>query len=197
MGEIKRAQELRVDEVSVQKLQEKIMRQYKSALLSCKKCQSWWILLVIRENFKKRNQITVEHCLTFPVNLQWFQVLVPCWAATIACLMTHGIYRDYRRTFLVVNFLRLIHPEIILKEFNLTTCKETDKQSLKQEGRRPFTQVRTDKIKGTIPMPTFATKPLTVSSTIPVELPQNSMVDSKDSKLRNCNSRNSLFPYHS
>ena len=40
MGEIKRAQELRVDEVSVQKLQEKIMRQYKSALLSCKKCKN-------------------------------------------------------------------------------------------------------------------------------------------------------------
>ena len=29
---------------------------------------------------------------------------------------------------------------------------------------------------GTIPMPTFATRPLTTSSTIPVELPQNYMV---------------------
>ena len=29
---------------------------------------------------------------------------------------------------------------------------------------------------GTIPMPTFATKPLTASSTMPVELPQNYMV---------------------
>ena len=25
-------------------------------------------------------------------------------------------------------------PEILLKEFNLTTCKETEKQSLKQKG---------------------------------------------------------------
>ena len=34
--------------------------------------------------------------------------------------------------------------KIILKEFNLTTCEETGKQSLKLEGRRRFTQVKTD-----------------------------------------------------
>ena len=38
VGEMKRAQELRVDEASVQKLR-KNMRQYKSSLLSCKKCK--------------------------------------------------------------------------------------------------------------------------------------------------------------
>ena len=48
---------------------------------------------------------------------------------------------------LVLNYLRVIHPEIILKESNRTTCKETEKQSLKPEGRRLFTQVKTDKIK--------------------------------------------------
>ena len=40
----------------------------------------------------------------------------------------------YRKTFLEIIFLRLIPPEIILKEFNLTTCEETEKQSLKQKG---------------------------------------------------------------
>ena len=39
-----------------------------------------------------------------------------------------------QETFLEITFLRLIHPEIILKEFNLTTCKETEEQSVKQEG---------------------------------------------------------------
>ena len=39
-----------------------------------------------------------------------------------------------KKTFLEINFLRFIHPEIILKGFNLTTCKETGKQSLKPEG---------------------------------------------------------------
>ena len=50
-------------------------------------------------------------------------------------------------TFSEINVLRLIHPQIILKEFNLTECKETEKQHLKQEGRRLVTQVKTDKIK--------------------------------------------------
>ena len=47
--------------------------------------------------------------------------------------MTHGINLDHRKTFLEINFLRLIQPEIILKEFNLTTCNENEKQSLKTE----------------------------------------------------------------
>ena len=80
------------------------------------------------------NQNFVGDCLTFPVNLQWFQVLALCSAATKDGRLTHGINLDYRKTFLEINFLRLTHPEIILKEFNLTTCKETVKPSLKQEG---------------------------------------------------------------
>ena len=53
----------------------------------------------------------------------------------------------HENVYLEINFLRLLHPEIILKEFNLTTCKETEKQPLKPEGRRRVTQVKTDKIK--------------------------------------------------
>ena len=60
------------------------------------------------------------------------------------CRLTHGINLDYRKTLWEINFLRSIHPEVILKEFNLTTCKETEKQSLKLEGRRLSTQVKTD-----------------------------------------------------
>ena len=44
-------------------------------------------------------------------------------------------------------FLRVLRPEMILEEFNLTTCIETEKQSLKQKGRRLVTQVKTDKTK--------------------------------------------------
>ena len=69
---------------------------------------------------------------------------VPRSAATKDCRLTHGINLDYRKTFLDINFLRLIHPEIILKEFNLTTCKVTGKQALEPQGRRLFTQVKTD-----------------------------------------------------
>ena len=82
---------------------------------------------------------------------------------------------DYRKTILEINFLRLIHPEIILKEFNLTMCKETGKQSPQPERRR--LQTSEDRLnQGTIPMRTLATMPLTTSSTMQVELPQNFMV---------------------
>ena len=46
-------------------------------------------------------------------------------------------------------------------------------------------------------MPAFASRPLITSSAIPVELPQNYVADSKDSKYRNYNSINSLIPHHS
>ena len=65
----------------------------------------------------------------------------------------------------------------LIKEFNPTTCMETEKQSLKQEGRRVVTQVKTDRQnQGTVAMPTFAPRPLTTSSTILVEFLQNCMV---------------------
>ena len=48
------------------------------------------------------------------------------------------------KRFLEINFLRWNHPEIVLKKFNLMTCKETEKESLKPEGRRLFTQVKTN-----------------------------------------------------
>ena len=60
--------------------------------------------------------------------------LSPRSAATKDCRLTHGINLDYRKTFLEIDFLRLILPEIILEEFNQTTCKETVKQPLKPEG---------------------------------------------------------------
>ena len=120
------------------------MRQFSSSLLSCSKRENRWILWMILEIFKTWNQIIVEGCLTFPVNLQWFRVLVPCFSATKDCRLIHGTNLDYKKTFFESNFQRLIHPEIILKEFNLTTCKETGEHSLKPEGRRLFTQVKTD-----------------------------------------------------
>ena len=53
--------------------------------------------------------------------------------------------------FFEINFLRLIHPEIILKEFNLTTCEETMKQPLKQEGTKTIHTSEDRQNQGTIP----------------------------------------------
>ena len=48
--------------------------------------------------------------------------------------------------FLVIDFLRLIHPEIILKEFVLAHHKENEDQFLKPQGRRLFSHEMTNKI---------------------------------------------------
>ena len=40
------------------------------------------------------------------------------------CRLTRGINPEYRKTFVEIHFLRLIHLEIFLKEVHLTTCKE-------------------------------------------------------------------------
>ena len=138
MEEIKRAQEQRVHEVSVKKW-EKITRQF-SGSLQIEFCEWFWRFFRCEINF------FVKSCLTFPVNLWWFRVLVFCSAATKDCRLTHGINPDNEKTFLEINLLRL-NPEINLIEFNLTTCKETGKQLQKQKGWRMDTQVKTDKIK--------------------------------------------------
>ena len=78
--------------------------------------------------------------------------------------------------FLVIRFLRLIHSEIVLKEFTLAHRKGNEDQSNRPQGRGHFF-LRDDKQdRDTIPMPTFAGRPSTVSSIIPVEFPHNSMV---------------------
>ena len=65
MGEIKRAQELRVDEVSVQKLREnhETIQQLTSQVQQVQEHMS-------SGDFKMWNQNFVEGCVTFPVNLQ-------------------------------------------------------------------------------------------------------------------------------
>ena len=43
-----------------------------------------------------------------------------------------------QETFLEINFLHLIHPEIILKEFILAHHKENEDQFHEQQGQEPF-----------------------------------------------------------
>ena len=70
-------------------------------------------------------------------------------------------------------FLRLIHPEIILKDFNLTTC--TNREAAPEAERTKTIYTSEDRLNQG-PMPTFATRPLTTSSAMPVDLPQNYIV---------------------
>ena len=94
---------------------------------------------------------------------------------TLASL-THGIHMDYRKTFLVINIQYLFHPMIILKEFTLAPQQENKDQIHKQQGQGPFSQEMTRQNRGTIPIPTLARRPSTMSSFIPVAAKAASMV---------------------
>ena len=113
-----------------------------------------------------------------------------CSAATKDRRLTHGINLDCRKTFLVINVLRLIRPEIILKEFNLTTCKETEE--VPEAGRmKPSHTSEGRQTQGTTPMPTFLTMPQCRWN-----YRRATWSDSKDSKYRNCNSTTALLHNH-
>ena len=78
------------------------------------------------------------------------------------------------KTFLEINSLRLIHPEIILKEFIQSDDVQRNRKAVPEAERTKTGHTREDRLnQGTIPTPTFATKPLTTSSTMPVELPES------------------------
>ena len=70
MGEINRAQELRVHEVSVQKLTENRETIQQPTSIAANARTNELILRMILEIFKMWNQIVVEDCLTFPANLR-------------------------------------------------------------------------------------------------------------------------------
>ena len=138
-------------------------------------------------NFKKWNQITVD-CFTFPVNQQ--------------CHLTHETRLDNRKTFLVINFLQMtseIHYEGIYHFSTSVSAGPTKNYSFFfqfLQSADTGTHYQDMKIwtRGTIPMPTFAGRPSTMSYLrwIFRRIP---WLDSKDNKYPNCNSsvRNNLF----
>ena len=176
MGEIKRAQELQVEEVSVQKLREnhETIQQLSSQLQQMQEpmnsINDSGDFQDVESNYSER----LSHVSSQPVMIPSSRSLPSRDKRLPIDTWNESGFQD-NFFFFEINFLRLIQPEIILVEFNLTTCKATEKQSLKREGRRLFTQVRTEN-HGTIPMPTFATKPLTTSYAMPVELQQRQQI---------------------
>ena len=79
----------------------------------------------------------------------------------------HGVaHKTQRETESVTSFARDDEP------------KRTRARFHKQQGQGPFffSQEMTNKVGGTIPMPTFARRPSTMRSLFPVDIPQNSMV---------------------
>ena len=99
-----------------------------------------------------------------------------------------------------INFLRLIHLEIFFKEFQsdgVQRNREAVPSDLQSKVKTSLTSEDGQNY-GTIPMPMFASRPLTTSCTTSGGLPAELLwSDSKDSKYRNYNSTGSLIPHHS
>ena len=113
------------------------------------------------------------------------------------CHLTHGINLDYRKTFLVINFLRLIHSEIIHQGIHLC-APQREQGSVPQEtgSGTLYAREMTNKIEAQ-----FQCRHLQEGRRLWVlqyrwisrRIPWS---DSKDSKYRNCNSTNSRIHNH-
>ena len=93
------------------------------------------------------------------------------------CVWTTG------KRFLEINFPHLIGPEIIVKEFINSATPGAAGSVPVHIGTVTLIARDEDRIRGAIPMPTFARRPSTVSSFLPVEIPQNSMVGQQNQQI--------------
>ena len=175
MGEMKRAEEIRVDEVSVQKLRE-IHETIQQLTSQWQKMQEQMNSMGDPGEFQEVESNYSAIVLRFQsaCNDSKFsfhgeprqRLLLDTWN-------TSGLQENF---FLVINVLRLIHTEIIIKGIH-PCAPQREWRSIPQATRTGTLFARDDKQnRDTIPMPTFARRPSSVSSLIPVEFPQNSMV---------------------
>ena len=96
------------------------------------------------------------------------------------------MHLGYRKTFLVINVLHVVCPEILLKEFTVMShMKHEERQNHfhEQQEQGHLSQEMTSEKKGTVPMPMFARRPSTMSSSIPVEIPQNTLFGQQRQKI--------------
>ena len=128
------------------------------------------------ESSTKWRRIIVENVHTFPVNQQGFQVRDLWWAATNACNLKHGIHLDCKENVFANPRSTLGSLQIPCQGTHpfMTSTAAGEAPALISTGR-PV--AKEDERKGsTIPMPTFARMPTTMNSSVPVDIPQSSMV---------------------
>ena len=171
MGEMKRPQELRTEEVSVQKLREnrETIQQLTSQLQQMQEQNSMsdsGDFQDVESNYNGR----LSHVSSPPA-------MIPSSRSLLS--------RDKRLPLDTWNqiwitgkcfgnqFLRFKHPEIVIKEIPHSITLGTAGSISVLIGTGDSGARDEDLTRGTIPMPTFARRPWTTSSTISVELPQN------------------------
>ena len=136
----------------------KIMRQYSGSLRNCRKCMNRWILWV-----------TQEECQEVESNHSGRLSYVPSQPAMIPSSLS--MLSSDKRQFSTLDSSQNNHQGI----HHCTIPRETGSFPQTTGTGTPFTRDE-EQHGGTIPMPTFARRPSTMSSLFPVDILQNSMV---------------------
>ena len=133
---------------------------FNSPLPNCSNCKNRWILCTVLENSRILNQIIVEDCLTFLVNLKWFRVLVICSAATKCCAWYMESIRSAGRNVFGNQFSTFDSP----RDFPQRISYENVRRNREAIPHQP-------KVKASLTSGDGQNNG--TSSTIPLELPQN------------------------
>ena len=127
MGEIKRAQELRVEEVSVEKLRENhetIHQQFTSQLQQMQEQMNCMNDSGDFQDVESKFCGRLSHVSSQPVMIPSSRSLV---SRDNRLPLDTWNQSGVQENVLQISFLRLIHLEIFLKEVNLTTCTGIEK----------------------------------------------------------------------
>ena len=146
MGELKRAQELRVDKVSQQKLREnheiiqKLTSQLQEMQDQMNSMSGSGEFQEVESNYSGRLSYVSSQPAVIPSSRSMLsrdkRLPLDTWN-------TSGLQENV----FVINFLRLIHPDIIIKEFTIVQHQERQDQSNRPQGRGHLSQEKTNKVK--------------------------------------------------
>ena len=176
MGEMKRAQETRIDEVSVQKLREsqETIHQFTSQLQQMQE----------QVNFMNDSgdfqDVESNYCGRLS-HVSSQLVMIPSSRSLLSRdkrlpLDTWNQSGLQEKRFFGHQFSTFDSPKDCSQRIQSDDV-ERNHEAVPEAGRTKTIHTSEDRQNhGTIPMPTFATRPWTTTSTIPVELPQNFMV---------------------
>ena len=175
MGEMKRAQELRIDEVSVQKLREnhETIQQLTSQLQQMQEqmnsVNDSGEFQEVDTNYSGRLSYVSSQLAMIPSSRSMLsrdkRLPLDTWN-------TSGLQENVFGNQVSPFDSHRDHPQGIH-----SGAPQRERGSVPQAAGSETLFARDDKqIRGTIPMPTFAGRPSTMSSTIPVDFPQNSLI---------------------
>ena len=168
MGELKRAQELRVDEFSIQKLRESqdTIQRLTSEIQQLQETMDY---------LSDSGEFQEMESNKFPVNQQGFRVRALCQAATNACHLSHGICLDHRKTFFADPRSTFESSQTHHRGILHSTTPSATGEVPVRFCTGALVARDEERIGSTIPMPTFASRPSTMNSFMPMDISKSSM----------------------